>query len=249
MSSPTGCMCCRTGGSSNRVTSRWRSNSNGAATARLATRHDAGKRLQMSAVVDFPVKPEARPYLDAALAACRRARLARAPPPAQPRPLCRARLSEPPRRSLALPRSAPARTIAPASDPDAMRRRIAERSSTRSASPAAIIAWCWSMGGLSPELSAIEGLPAGVWFGSTAAAIDARPELVRDGARSAVARPRSAFRRAQRRLFQRWLCPRCRARRRSRPADRDHPSGFRRGFRLRCTPAASSRSARKAASA
>ena len=77
----------------------------------------------MSAVVDFPVKPEARPYLDAFGRDDRRAC-------SEPdwlagiaggaRPLCRARLPEPSQRGVALSRSARARR-----EPDASSGRVA----------------------------------------------------------------------------------------------------------------------------
>ena len=68
-----------------------------------------------------------------------------------PRPLCRAGFSEPARRSLALSRSALARTGAAAAGRHGGQRRPACHSSTKSASPMPRIVWCWSTGGLRPD--------------------------------------------------------------------------------------------------
>src|SRR6266481_4197240 len=65
MSSPIACTCCRAAASSSPATRISRSNSSGAVTARSAMPHDSYEVSPMSAVVDFPVKPEARPYLEA----------------------------------------------------------------------------------------------------------------------------------------------------------------------------------------
>jgi Fe-S cluster assembly protein SufD len=144
----------------------------------LATRHDAGKRSQMSAVVDFPVKPEARPYLDAALGHA-----------GEPDWLARHR-----RRSLARF----AEQGFPSRRGEAWRYldlRALEQSpllpirASGAISPTQLDDISFAGGDhrlvlvdgrFMPELSAIEGLPAGVWFGPTAAAIDSRPELVRE---------------------------------------------------------------------
>jgi Fe-S cluster assembly protein SufD len=131
----------------------------------------------MSAVVDFPVKPEARPYLDAALghagepdwlASYRRRSLARF-----------AEQGFPSRRSEAwryldlrlleqspLPPAPAAGAISPA--------RFDDIEFAGAASRLVLID-----GRFIPELSVIAGLPVGVWFGSTAVAIDTRPELMR----------------------------------------------------------------------
>src|SRR5579863_9572527 len=54
-------MCCRAAASSKAVTRASPPNSSAAVTARSATPREGA----MSAVADFPIKPEARPYLDA----------------------------------------------------------------------------------------------------------------------------------------------------------------------------------------
>jgi Fe-S cluster assembly protein SufD len=140
----------------------------------------------MSAVVDFPVKPEARPYLEAFgrgirgrdlrepdwLAGYRKGSLARF-----------AELGFPSRRSEAwryidlrpleqrpmLP-VYPERTIIST----ATRAGIAE---IRLAKPTYRLVLV--NGDFSPALSALSGLPSGVWVGSMATAIAERPDLVR----------------------------------------------------------------------
>ena len=132
----------------------------------------------MSAVVDFPVKPEARPYLDAAIGRAD-----------EPDWLVRHR-----RRSLARF----AEQGFPSRRGEAWRYldlRPLEQSpllpvaADASKSPTQLDKIGFAVGAhrlvlvdgrFMPRLSAIEGLPAGVWFGSTAAAIDARPELMRE---------------------------------------------------------------------
>jgi Fe-S cluster assembly protein SufD len=140
----------------------------------------------MSAVVNFPVKPEARPYLEAFgrnahardrsepgwLAGYRKGSLARF-----------AELGFPSRRSEAwryidlrpleqrpmLPAAAePAGTSATA------RAQLAEIGLAEPTCRLVLID-----GRFSPQLSAPAGLPPGVWFGSMAAAIAERPDLVR----------------------------------------------------------------------
>ena len=68
MSSPTTCTCCRTAASSSRATRasppNWKRRGYGLTIRRRGVSRGA-TQLAMSAVVDFPVKPEARPYLDA----------------------------------------------------------------------------------------------------------------------------------------------------------------------------------------
>jgi Fe-S cluster assembly protein SufD len=137
--------------------------------------------MPMSAVVDFPVKPEARPYLDAFgrddrepdwLAGHRRRSLARF-----------AELGFPSRRSEAwryldlralegspmLPTGA-LRAAAGA----ATRAQLDEVGLSEAAYRLVLVD-----GRYAPELSAIEGLPPGVWLGATATAIAERPDLVR----------------------------------------------------------------------
>jgi Fe-S cluster assembly protein SufD len=144
--------------------------------------------LPMSAIVDFPVKPEARPYIEAfgGPARCR--------PEGEPAwlggyrkgGLARfAELGFPSRRSEAWRyldlRALEQRPMLPAPT---------ERSIVTPASLAQLtdIAVCdgryrlvLNDGCFAPELSTIDGLPPGVWLGSMSAAIDARPDLVRAG--------------------------------------------------------------------
>jgi Fe-S cluster assembly protein SufD len=132
----------------------------------------------MSAVVNFPVKPEARPYLDAALghtgepdwlARYRRRSLARFAEQGFPSRRGEAwrYLDLRPLEQSPLPPATAAGAISPTRldvlglDGPAYRLVLVD-------------------GRFAPELSAIAGLPAGVWFGSSVTAIDLRPELVRE---------------------------------------------------------------------
>src|SRR5690242_8518332 len=137
----------------------------------------------MSAIIDFPVKPEARPYLDAFgreqhaadpewLAAHRKRNLARF-----------AELGFPSRRSeawryldlRALEQKPMLPSLAPsASDGAALRARLAEAAFSGAKYRLVLVD-----GRLAPELSTVRGLPAGVWLGSMAEAIAARPAFVR----------------------------------------------------------------------
>lgn len=134
----------------------------------------------MSAVVDFPVKPEARHYLAALaahggepdwLTAYRRRGLARF-----------AELGFPSRRSEAWRyldlRELEQNPMLPAAADDAAgaaaRARLGAVSIGAAAHRVVLVD-----GRFAPELSALEGLPAGLWLGSTAAAVAERPELVR----------------------------------------------------------------------
>jgi Fe-S cluster assembly protein SufD len=158
--------------------------------------------MPMSAVVDFPVKPEARPYLDAFgrddwrrvrepdwLVGHRRRSLARF-----------AELGFPSRRSEAwryldlraledspmLPAGA-MRAVAGA----ATRAQLAEVGCS-----AAAYRLVFVDGRYAPELSAIEGLASGVWLGAMSAAITERPDLVRAAIESPLldaARPFAAL--------------------------------------------------------
>jgi Fe-S cluster assembly protein SufD len=138
--------------------------------------------MPMSAVVDFPVKPEARPYLDAFahrlsgepewLGVRRRRDLTRF-----------AEQGFPTRRSEAwryidlraleekpmLPAGA-VRAVAGA----AIRDELAEVAYSEAAYRLVLVD-----GRFAPELSAVEGLPAGVWLGGMAMTIAKRPDLVR----------------------------------------------------------------------
>jgi Fe-S cluster assembly protein SufD len=135
----------------------------------------------MSAVVDFPVKPEARPYLDAALgridepewlARHRRRSLARFAEQGFPSRRGEAwrYLDLRPLEQAPLP---PARARQPQQGAAAGALLLAEIGLAPSASRLVLVDGC-----VSPVLSARGGLPAGVRLGSTAAAIAARPELV-----------------------------------------------------------------------
>jgi len=141
----------------------------------------------MSGVVDFPVKPEARPYLEAFgrgdfirdrrepdwLVGYRKASLARF-----------AELGFPSRRSEAWRyidlRPLEQRPMLPARSP----KRASVRSSVRAGLAEISLAEPTHRvvlvdGRFSPELAALDRLPSGVWLGSTAAAIAERPELLR----------------------------------------------------------------------
>jgi len=158
--------------------------------------------MPMSAVVDFPVKPEARPYLDAFGRDDRR----RVREPAwltghRRRSLARfAELGFPGRRSEAwryldlraledspmLPAGA-VRAVAGA----ATRAQLAEAGFSETAYRFVLVD-----GRYAPELSAIERLPSGVWLGAMAAAIAERPDLVRSAIESPLldaARPFAAL--------------------------------------------------------
>jgi Fe-S cluster assembly protein SufD len=139
----------------------------------------------MSAVVDFPVKPEARPYLEAFgrdrhknepdwLAGYRNRSLARF-----------AELGFPSRRSEAWRyldlRALEQRPMLPAGWEAAAVTSTArdQLAGIGLAEPAYRLVLV--DGRFAPELSRIEQLPAGVWFGPMATAITERPELVRSG--------------------------------------------------------------------
>ncbi len=137
----------------------------------------------MSAVVDFPVKAEARPYLDAFGRDLHRSEpdwLARY----RNRSLARfAELGFPSRRSEAwryldlraleqrpmLPTGAPAGAVK-----TAVREQLVEIGLAKPAHRLVLVD-----GRFAPELSRIGDLPEGVWFGPMAAAIAEQPELVR----------------------------------------------------------------------
>jgi len=140
----------------------------------------------MSAVVDFPVKPEARPYLDAFgrddrgrrvqepdwLTGHRRRSLARF-----------AELGFPSRRSeawryidlraLEETPMLPAGAVRAVADV-AARTQLAEVGFSEAAYRLVLVD-----GRYAPELSAVERLPSGVWFGAMAVTIAERPDLVR----------------------------------------------------------------------
>jgi Fe-S cluster assembly protein SufD len=139
----------------------------------------------MSAVVDFPVKPETRPYLETFgharhrddpdwLAGYRNRSLARF-----------AELGFPSRRSEAwryldlhrleqrpmLPVAVGAAAVT-----SALRAQLTEIGLAEPAYRLVLV-----NGSFAPELSRLDQLPSGVWLGSMAAAITERPELVRAG--------------------------------------------------------------------
>jgi Fe-S cluster assembly protein SufD len=152
------------------------------------TRLDFFGTLPMSVIVDFPVKPEARPYLEAFgrdglgrhrgepdwLAGYRKGSLVRF-----------AELGFPSRRSEAwryldlraleqnpmLPTDARRAVVSPATRAQHAEIKLAE------ARHRLVLA----DGRFVPELSAIEELPPGVWLGSMAEAVAGRPDLVRSG--------------------------------------------------------------------
>jgi Fe-S cluster assembly protein SufD len=150
----------------------------------LATPPDRGAILAMNDVIDFPVKPETRAYLDAFAA---RGWLAREPDwlaGYRRRSLARfAELGFPSRRSEAwryidvraleetplLPAGA-VRAVAGAAT-----RAQLEEVGFRGAACRLVLA----DGRFAPELSSIGQLPSGVWFGGMAEAIAERRELVR----------------------------------------------------------------------
>lgn len=140
----------------------------------------------MSAVVDFPVKPEARPYLEAFgrasigdrnepdwLARYRKASLGRF-----------AELGFPSRRgeawryidlrALEERPLLPARASERAASGAAVRAPLAEIGLAEATYRLVLVDGCFA-----PELSSLDRLPAAVWFGSTTAAINERPELMR----------------------------------------------------------------------
>jgi Fe-S cluster assembly protein SufD len=141
----------------------------------------------MSAIIDFPVKPEARPYLEA----FGRGGLARGDDEpdwlARYRKASLARFAEtgfPSRRSEAWRyidlRALEERPLLPAANANggavtaAGRAMLAEIGITASSCRLVLVD-----GRYAPELSAMGGLPAGVWFQSMAAGIGERPDLVR----------------------------------------------------------------------
>jgi Fe-S cluster assembly protein SufD len=152
----------------------------------------------MSTVVDFPVKPEARPYRDAFrrplgepewLLAERERNLARF-----------AELGFPSRRGEAW-RYLDLGTLAERPMLPAARRADAAARSLIAAHGFAAAGWRLVLldGRFVPELSALEGLPAGVWFGSINRALHERPALARMalaapyGSEAAAADPARTF--------------------------------------------------------
>ena len=140
----------------------------------------------MSAVVDFPVKPEARPYLDAFGNGDRGRRAGEPDWLAGYRGCSLARFAElgfPSRRSeawryldlraLEETPMLPAGVVRPAAGA-ATRAQLDTVGFAGAAYRLVLVD-----GRFAPELSTVEGLSPGVWLGSTAAAIAERPDLVR----------------------------------------------------------------------
>jgi Fe-S cluster assembly protein SufD len=147
--------------------------------------HDEDEALPMSAVVDFPVKPEARPYLDAFgrdfgqhareplwLAGQRRRSLARF-----------AEFGFPSRRSEAWRyldlRALEATPMLPVGLVRAIGGVPARDLLAEVGLPETVHRLVLVDGRYAPELSRSGGLPRGVWLGATAAAIGERPDLIR----------------------------------------------------------------------
>ncbi|HMD65678.1 MAG TPA: Fe-S cluster assembly protein SufD [Stellaceae bacterium] len=156
----------------------------------------------MSAVVDFPVKPEARPYLDAFGSGDRGRRASEPDWLAGHRGRSLARFAElgfPSRRSeawryldlraLEETPMLPAGAVRPVAGV-AARAQLAAIGFAGAAYRLVLVD-----GRFSPELSAIEGLPSGVWLGGMAAAITERPDLVRSAIEAPLetARPFAAL--------------------------------------------------------
>jgi Fe-S cluster assembly protein SufD len=138
--------------------------------------------MQMSAVVDFPVKPEARPYLDAFghessgepkwLGAQRRRGLTRFAEQGFPSRRSEAwryidlrTLEEKPMLPVRPPLAVPGAAI---------RDQLAGVAFSQAAFRLVLID-----GRFAPELSAVVGLPSGIWLGGMAMALAERPDLVR----------------------------------------------------------------------
>jgi Fe-S cluster assembly protein SufD len=131
---------------------------------------------QMSAVVDFPVKTETRPYLEAA-----RGSIGEPDWLAQHRRRALARFAEqgfPSRRGEAW-RYLDLRALEAKPLPPAKPRPPASLANLDTIDfPGSVHRLVLVDGRFAPELSVMTGLPAGVWFGSMQAAIEIRPDLV-----------------------------------------------------------------------
>jgi Fe-S cluster assembly protein SufD len=155
----------------------------------------------MSAIVDFPVKAEARPYLEAFgrgsslgdqhepdwLTGYRKASLARFAETGFP-----SRRGEAWRyidlRPLEERPMLPVRTVDQAAISAAVRDQVAEIGLAGPTCRLVLVD-----GRFAPELSTFERLPEGVWFGSTAAAIAKRPDLIRSSLETPPPDPARAF--------------------------------------------------------
>src|SRR5215831_2767291 len=182
MSSRTACTCCKADALSNPATKIWQRNLSAAATVFLATLRDGCGRSPMSAVVDFPVKPETRPYLDAFtrrpggepewLDARRRRGLSRFAEQGFPSRRSEAwryidlrALEEKPMLPVRPPLAVPGAAI---------RDQLAGVAFSEAAFRIVLIDGCFA-----PELSGVVGVPSGIWLGGMATAIAERPDLVR----------------------------------------------------------------------
>ena len=140
----------------------------------------------MSAAIDFPVKPEARPYLDA-FGRDDRDRHVREPEwlaGQRWRSLARfAELGFPSRRSEAWRyldlRALEENPMLPAGMPHPIAGVAARAQLTEVGFADAAYRLVLVDGRYAPELSAVERLPSGVWLGATGRAIGERPDLVR----------------------------------------------------------------------
>src|SRR5215831_18858062 len=138
--------------------------------------------MPMSAVVDFPIKPEARPYLDVFghhssgepewLGARRRHGLTRFAEQGFPNRRSEAwryidlrALEEKPMLPMRPPLAVPGAAI---------RDQLAGVAFSEAAFRIVLIDGCFA-----PELSAVVGLPSGIWLGGMTAALAERPDLVR----------------------------------------------------------------------
>src|SRR5438477_6020299 len=185
MSSRTGCTCCKAAASSSRAARASPWSSSGAVTASSKTRPEETGTTPMSAVVDFPVKPETRAYLEAFgrhhrkgdpdwLAGYRDRSLARF-----------AELGFPSRRSEAWRyldlRSLEQRPMLPV-EPEGTavtstaRDQLAEIGLVEPAYRLVLV-----NGRFSPELSRLDQLPSAVWLGPMEAAIALRPDPILPG--------------------------------------------------------------------
>jgi Fe-S cluster assembly protein SufD len=154
----------------------------------------------MSAVVDFPVKPEARPYLEAAVRDIAGGQAGEPDWLVSQRQRALARFAEqgfPSRRGEAwryldlrpLEQSPllPART-GPSQQPAAARALLTGIGFAATPGRLVLVDGCFS-----PVLSARGGFPPGVWFGSTAAAVDTKPDLVRSAVETLTFDPDQSF--------------------------------------------------------
>ena len=194
-------------------------------------------------IVDFPVKPEARPYLEAFgrgafgrdqgepdwLAGYRKGAL-----PALPSSAFRPGAAKPGVISICAHSSRSRCLPAERGAPSPSQRRALSSAEIGLAEPA--LGLCSSTDASRPSSLRSTELPAGVWFGSMAAAIAERPDLRAAATRSTAGRCRPTLRGAQRRVFRRRLRPRHRSRDHARSAGRDRSPVVGRDWRLAAHP-------------